>query len=75
MEGDGLVSVGSVKVSVSLGLKNQVVEQTGMSGRLLDRSVKILQDCSLLYLGQTGLCLLFDHGIKNPRCVDNEENI
>lgn len=71
MERDGLVSVGSVKVSVSLGLKNQVGEQTEMSGRLLDRSVKILQDCSLLYLGQTGLCLLFDHDIKNPRFVDN----
>ena len=60
MERDGLVSVGSVKVSVSLGLKNQVGAQMEMSSRLLDRSVKILQDCSLLYLGQTGLCLLFE---------------
>lgn len=67
MERDGLVSVGSVKVSVSLGLKNQVGAQTEMSGRLLDRSVKILQDCSLLYLGQTGLCLLFESWHQKPK--------
>ena len=52
--------VGSDKISVPLGLKNQVGDQMEMSGRQLDKSVQILQDDGLLYLGQTGLCLLFE---------------
>lgn len=60
MQWGGLVCVGSVKFSVSLCLKNQVGDQMEMSGRLLDRSVKIQQDYSLLYLGHIGLCLLFE---------------
>lgn len=54
------MSVGSVKFSVSLCLRNQVGDQMEMSGRLPDRSVKIQQDYSLLYLGHIGLCLLFE---------------
>lgn len=36
------------------------IDQMEMSGRQLDKSVQILQDDGLLYLGQTGLCLLFE---------------
>ena len=48
--------VGNVKIFVALGWKNQVE----ILSRQLDESVTTLQDNGLLYLGQTGLCLLFE---------------